>query len=435
MARLAVLISLFLFLGLSLTPSFAQENMTITTYYPSPYGSYKDLTAHSMKIGENYSLSSVPLNPNNLIVEGAVGIGIQAPPRPLHVFAQSPSSMHTAAFVNMNDPGDSSDNYGIALGAMPGTPYGSIQSAIFENNGGAFVGHDWYLILNPLGGNVGVGNLTWPSAKLQVETDSRDPWVPQTQLYAISARHSVAPNTANQRRPAAVFGNTTDGEVEGALGMMIAGPTNVGVTGRVTVDNVNKYNYAGAFWGRSIFMPGADGETRVGIGTATPSSILEINSNTSPFLPPRMDTSDRDSMLSSSSPPARRAQWDGAVIYNNDSHRLETWDASLNIWSVAVSGGLQGVRSAFCPNTGAIPNTCVFDRPFRTGTTPVVVIARNYWGEDEEMPTVWNVNNTEFKIKGNACDWSNVCNNVSTCMDTPISHSRGFYYIAIGEEP
>jgi len=38
--------------------SFAQENITITTYYPSPYGSYRELRVQRLALGENYSISS-----------------------------------------------------------------------------------------------------------------------------------------------------------------------------------------------------------------------------------------------------------------------------------------------------------------------------------------------------------------------------------------
>jgi hypothetical protein len=75
--------------------SFAQEKITITTYYPSPYGSYRELRAQRMALGENfygsaycwepdtcaYKIDNTPaagvLNSGNtdLIVEGRLGIG------------------------------------------------------------------------------------------------------------------------------------------------------------------------------------------------------------------------------------------------------------------------------------------------------------------------------------------------------------------------
>ncbi|MDI6758423.1 MAG: hypothetical protein QMD94_01935 [Candidatus Omnitrophota bacterium] len=57
---------------------FAQEeSITITTYYPSPYGSYRQLQADQIAIGSGYR------NPNyangSLYVEGNVGIGTMNP--------------------------------------------------------------------------------------------------------------------------------------------------------------------------------------------------------------------------------------------------------------------------------------------------------------------------------------------------------------------
>lgn len=51
------------------------EDLTITTYYPSPYGSYNELSARKMKIGATYSGSGVSAVDNSLIVEGGIGIG------------------------------------------------------------------------------------------------------------------------------------------------------------------------------------------------------------------------------------------------------------------------------------------------------------------------------------------------------------------------
>jgi hypothetical protein len=59
--------------------AFAQtqpEQLTITTYYPSPFGSYRDLTTYQMKIGSTYVDSGYTAPTNGLIIEGNVGIGV-----------------------------------------------------------------------------------------------------------------------------------------------------------------------------------------------------------------------------------------------------------------------------------------------------------------------------------------------------------------------
>lgn len=57
----------------------AQERIVVSTYYPSPYGSYRDLDANQMRIGASYTQGATVAPANGLIVEGSVGIGTTAP--------------------------------------------------------------------------------------------------------------------------------------------------------------------------------------------------------------------------------------------------------------------------------------------------------------------------------------------------------------------
>jgi hypothetical protein len=63
--------------------SFAEERITLTTYYPAPYGVYRELRADMMAIGSAYR--NVPLVNGRLLVEGAVGIGTTNPSATLEV--------------------------------------------------------------------------------------------------------------------------------------------------------------------------------------------------------------------------------------------------------------------------------------------------------------------------------------------------------------
>ena len=77
-------ISVFSFFTLlflvTISSVLAEESITITTYYPSPYGSYKELSAYRMKIGATYSATAMTDADNgNLIVEGLVCIGTSNP--------------------------------------------------------------------------------------------------------------------------------------------------------------------------------------------------------------------------------------------------------------------------------------------------------------------------------------------------------------------
>lgn len=63
----------------------ADETIALTTYYPSPFGSYGELSSRRLKVGVAYSDGSVSIPDNNLIVEGNVGIGTPGPDAKLHV--------------------------------------------------------------------------------------------------------------------------------------------------------------------------------------------------------------------------------------------------------------------------------------------------------------------------------------------------------------
>jgi hypothetical protein len=85
-------LSLSLIFTLLLIPSpflFAEESLTITTYYPSPYGVYRELRSQRMAIGDNYISGSEycwegsctnTINADaDLVVQGNVGIGTTNP--------------------------------------------------------------------------------------------------------------------------------------------------------------------------------------------------------------------------------------------------------------------------------------------------------------------------------------------------------------------
>lgn len=85
------LVSLFLFFCSTFVS--AAEEITITTYYPSPYGSYNQLQASTLGVGDNnvsggLDSGDVPdpaTDPGDVWISGNVGIGTMAPTQALDV--------------------------------------------------------------------------------------------------------------------------------------------------------------------------------------------------------------------------------------------------------------------------------------------------------------------------------------------------------------
>jgi hypothetical protein len=66
------------------------EDITITTYYPSPYGSYNSLQINKLGVGDNDGNTSldagdVPVNSGEVWIKGNVSIGKTSPEQALDV--------------------------------------------------------------------------------------------------------------------------------------------------------------------------------------------------------------------------------------------------------------------------------------------------------------------------------------------------------------
>ncbi|MFC1709019.1 hypothetical protein ACFL2J_03035 [Candidatus Omnitrophota bacterium] len=76
--------ALLVFVLLTAFDSFAEERITLTTYFPAPYGVYREMRIDKLAVGSPYRDSSLP-DDGNLIVSGDVGIGTTNPLAKLEV--------------------------------------------------------------------------------------------------------------------------------------------------------------------------------------------------------------------------------------------------------------------------------------------------------------------------------------------------------------
>jgi len=73
MFLLVVVLAVFFICGITYAED--TEEITLTTYYPAPYGEYDGLAANSMAVGRTYAIPAA----DNLVIEGNVGIGTRTP--------------------------------------------------------------------------------------------------------------------------------------------------------------------------------------------------------------------------------------------------------------------------------------------------------------------------------------------------------------------
>ena len=165
---------------------FAQSSpkigtLTITTYYPSPFGVYNELRAKRMAIGDTYyDPSTTSINdPADLIVEGDVGVGTTNPGSKLGVNGGISAGTYSGTAAPSNGM-IVSGNVGIGT-TSPGSKLdvtGTAQLRGAKGKTGLYVNS---------GGNVGIGT-TSPGSKLDVNggIKFKSPgslWSPDTTNY------------------------------------------------------------------------------------------------------------------------------------------------------------------------------------------------------------------------------------------------------------
>lgn len=179
MSKLKVLILFLLsvFFLLTSKPCAFAEDIAITTYYPAPFGVYKELRAKRMAIGDSYYDSSQHCWPGgpcafpdidagaDLIVEGNVGIGTVNPRTPLTIKADFTTGSAVNSGIRVQE-----DDTGAILALIP---------EIAEDEGGLRLYSGGLETIRLRAGNsdsyinagrVGIGTMD-PGAKLEVEGD------------------------------------------------------------------------------------------------------------------------------------------------------------------------------------------------------------------------------------------------------------------------
>ena len=165
------------FLGLS--GILCAEEMTLTTYYPAPSGSYMSMRSTKMCIGQicHNDVSTRPnVLDNNLYIQNRLGIGTDNPQATLDVYADGPREANIILSASGNP-----NNYAVIyLGDDKHNPYKNAWfmahkkefGTIYENDLTIGINRDWptdsqgLLFIEDVTGNVGVGGS--PKAKLDV---------------------------------------------------------------------------------------------------------------------------------------------------------------------------------------------------------------------------------------------------------------------------
>ncbi|MFA5200359.1 MAG: hypothetical protein WC442_05600, partial [Candidatus Omnitrophota bacterium] len=298
----------FCFLFIFFQLSFA-EDITITTYYPSPFGNYRELRAARIAIGDNYIDGTAFTWENvngdggevdfqaDLVVEGNSGFGTANPASRVEVVgsAANVSALH----VNLGDislRGGNMGNCGIRFFDRTDTNHriyysGATNSLHFDSYAQMYFNQGFY---TP--GNVGIG-MTTPTGKLiirgagttngltlQTQNSSG------TQMVTILDNGNVGLGTtapvskldvAGAANDSALHitqgdltlngGNTVPWTRGSKIRFFSRNDTNHAIYYAGSTNSLHFDSYAQMYFNQGFYTPG-----NVGIGITTPRSMLDV---------------------------------------------------------------------------------------------------------------------------------------------------------------
>jgi|GEM_PF-2448361 len=297
-------VSLFLLLIFGIFSSFfAEEKITLTTYYPAPYGIYKELRSNQMAVGSTYRNNS--LSDGNLIVSGNVGIGTPSPKARLHVTSN-------AGILNLEGINHAYIQWypdGYTAGRKGWIGWGSSTNnnfTIANEISGANI------VLSPNNGNVGIG-IANPEYKLHISGGD---------VKVVATDGNGANIHAVDNAGKAVDFAAQDGN----------GYIKTEATGMNLILGAGNWGWDGGSYNRQLVLK--DGGN-VGIGTESPEAKLEVEggdikladkSGETPFI--IKSYSNADSLWLMSSTPE--------LVLADDIN----WDRAISIYYSAGNTGL-----------------------------------------------------------------------------------------------
>ena len=190
-----------------------------------------------------------------LLAAGGVGIGEALPDLPLHVSGTvalpATSGSTPTGFISLRAK-TAGGSHGLHMGVSNASPWGSWLQAQDANN----LATEYPLLLNPNGGNVGIGTSN-PTVNLDVNSTGQN-------VFRL--------DTTNSDGPLQIFRNngTVRGYIGNAEGILGQGTTNFGIRAQAAL-----YFGTGGNNTRITIESGGN----VGIRTSSPQTNLDINGN------------------------------------------------------------------------------------------------------------------------------------------------------------